>query len=599
MTIDARNKTVILETCHDTALLDRWVAELENAYTKPELTLILESVANAFPGYGFRLSSQMWQLRIDRLLVSATRKSELAEMAAQIFASPDNRELVRATFTPAQESLWQMIYTQVYASLADAEKLVEKPLVSHRSSYYYTGRAEKPVPEMAWLKLRTIGWRSIQRLELPDFFFKAFSEIFSPALPLRETGGEEAVYNAELQMISVLPVLRTIYMTGGLDRGRFRLQATAVNKLDRQLMLPRFPAQEKDLMTVRLSTWLAANAYALHAVSDNIRLNSSPAPENEMRDIVSAFQSEPSMIFPVVASFLDKATQTVMENTSFRRIYHTVCDFITSTPAGEWMDADDLIRAVYAMPDVTSTFAILNEKAMGESYVSNQRDGALIRYSNVYLYLTIPCILGTAALFASLGLIEAVLTPARELDPSPVWGLRRFRLTPLGAYAFRLTSGYTRPAIEERVWFEFDKDRLMVRALGDSNPYEGLIAAYLSPVGARRYVATPEMMMKTCGDARSLRERISEFKALAGKDLPAVWEEFLSGLTDNCGKLREADDMYDIFDVDPDDRGLQRLITTDPELKRLSLRAENYKVLVRSQDLNAFRQRLRQLGYLV
>jgi len=599
MTIDARNKTVILETCHDMGLLDRWVAELENIYTKAELSTILEAVVNAFPGYGFRLSSQMWQLRIERLINSNAKKRELSEMVAQIYASPDNRELVRATFTPGQESIWQMIYTQVYAGLADAEKLAEKPLVSRRYSYYYTERTEKPVPEMAWLKLRVIGWRSIQLLSLPDFFYKAFSELFTPALPPRETGGIERVYNSEMQIISVLPVLRSVYMTGGLDLGRFRLQATVVNKLDRQLMLPRFPSQAKDLMAARLPTWLAANAYAVHAVSNNIKLNPSPSPENEMRDIVSTFFMSPDSIFPAVAGFLDKASQTVMEGTSYRRIYLTICDFITSVPAGEWMDADDLIKAIYAMPDVTSTFAIISERAISESFVSNQRDGGLIRYTNAYLHLTIPCILGTVALFAALGLVEAVLTPVRELDPSPVWGLRRFKLTPLGAYAFKLTSDYTRPAIEERVWFEFDRDRLMVRALGDTNPYEGLLAAYLTPVGARRYVATPDMMMKTCRDVNDLRERISEFKALVGKELPPVWEEFLSGLVNNCGKLSEPCELYDIFNVDPDDRNLQRLITTDPELKKLSLRAEDYKVLVRSKDLSPFRRRLRQLGYLM
>lgn len=601
MKIDANTKTVLLETCHDSAMLARWEHELDAAYTKRDLTAILTSVLGAFAWHTFRLSGEPWALRIETALYPTAKKDEIVAMVARIFASPANRDLLMHTLGETQKMLWQTIYTQVYLPLADAEKMAGKTLIERRQLYYspYASKAEAQA-ELNWIKAMVLDWRSNTILVIPEFFRQAFAGLFVPVLPERHPGEEGAtLYNAEFAALSVLPVLHTIYLSGGLDMGRYRLQATVVNRLSKQLSYPTFGAAEKDPMTQRLSTWMIANIYALYAEEANLRTGQRDVREMEMRKLISTVSAHPHRIFPIVAGFLDKATQAVMGESSYGRIYAVVADFITSRPAGEWIDADALLGQTYRMPDLNTSFKVLSNKAFAESYVSNLRNSGTIRYSNVGRYLTLPCVLGTVALFAAMGLVEVEYVVAAELDPSPLWGLRRLRLTPLGAYAFKLTNEYKAPEIEECVYFEPDHERLILRAIGENNPYEGLISEYVRPVGGRRFAANPALMLARCRSRHDLDTRIGEFKALVGKKLPQVWEDFLEGLRANCDKVRPTHETYITMRVDPEDRDLHRLVTTDPEIKKLCLRAENYMLLVEAGQLGALRRLLAEHGYLM
>ena len=601
MKTDANTKTVLLETCHDSALLARWERELDAAYTKRDLTAILTSVLGAFAGYTFRLSGEPWALRIETALYPTAKKDEMVAMVARIFASPANRDLLMHTLDETQKMIWQAIYTQVYLPLADAEKMAGRTLIERRKLYYspYAPKAETP-EELNWIKAMALDWRSNTILVIPEFFRQAFGGLFTPELPERHPGEEDVkVYNAEFAALSVMPVLHTLYLSGALDMGRYRLQAMAVNKLVKQLSYPAFAAVEKDTMTQRLSTWMIANIYALYAEEANLRKGKRDVREMEMRKMLSTVSAHPHRIFPIVAGFLDKATQAVMGESSYWNIYAVVTDFITSRPAGEWIDADALMGQVYRMPDLNTSFKVMSNKAFAESCVSNLRNSGTIRYSNVGRYLTLPCVLGTVALFASMGLVEVEYTVAAELDPSPLWGLRRLRLTPLGAYAFKLTKEYKAPEIEERVYFVPDTERLILRAIGENNPYEGMISEYLRPVGGRRFAASPLLMLARCHSPHDLDTRIEEFKALVGKKLPRVWEDFLEGLRANCGKVHPTRETYITLRVDPEDRDLQRLVTTDPEIKKLCLKAENYTLLVEADRLEAFRLLLADHGYLM
>lgn len=601
MKIDVAQKTILLETCHDSALLSRWEYELESSYTKRELTEILKSVTEAFPGHSFRLSDDGWALRIEPLIRSNTPKADLVEMTAKIFASPSNRELLTHILTDAQKEMWQGIYTQVYLPVADAERIIGKKLLERRALYFNTYNFTVEAPgDLVWVKPTNLDWRSSSVLIIPDFFRKAFGTLFTPVLPDRSTVAEETVtYNAEFAVLSGLPVLRTIYLSGGLNMGRYRLQATVVNRLFKQLNFPPFPSSDGDAMTRKLSTWMVANAYALHTYDSNLHKGNASAREAEIRQIVGTLLQMSSVVFPIVAGFLDKATQAVLDRSTYPTVLTAVKEYILARPAGEWIDADGLLMELYSMPDINETFKLLSEKAFADSYVANIRNSGLIRYANVAQYLTFPAALGTVALFASLGLVELEMTAADELDPSPLWGLRRLRLTPLGAYAFKLTNTYEAPVIEDCVYFEADPERLMIRALGETNPYEGLITEYLKPVGGRRFVATPALMLARCHGLRDLDTRISEFKALVGKTLPKNWEAFFDELRANWGKIKKTPVAYVTLSVNPEDRALQRLVTTDPEIRKLSLRAENYMLLVPTDQFERFRQLLAEHGYLM
>ena len=66
-----------------------------------------------------------------------------------------------------------------------------------------------------------------------------------------------------------------------------------------------------------------------------------------------------------------------------------------------------------------------------------------------------------------------------------------------------------------------------------------------------------------------------------------------------CHPLTLSHTDFRVYTLPADDRELQRLMVTDPQLRQLVIRAEGLRILVRTIDLTKFRNRLKALGYLL
>ena len=187
----------------------------------------------------------------------------------------------------------------------------------------------------------------------------------------------------------------------------------------------------------------------------------------------------------------------------------------------------------------------------------------------------------------------------QQKDNSPFAPLEYIRLTPLGYYALGLTNQYDAPELKQEVYFELDPERLIIRSLQDPNPYEQLLRDTAIPISRGRFQTSALSFLNNCFSREDVEGKINIFKQFIANELPPLWEEFFQSLLQHCHPLQEDTTTYKHYTLQPDNRNLINLITTDPVLRQLAIRAEGYRILVKTEDLRKFINQLKKHGYLL
>ena len=97
-----------------------------------------------------------------------------------------------------------------------------------------------------------------------------------------------------------------------------------------------------------------------------------------------------------------------------------------------------------------------------------------------------------------------------------------------------------------------------------------------------------------------MKDKIDFFKRFISKDIPEVWSEFFESLFRQCHPLKSIGaDQYVIYQLDGNNKELIQLLSSDPLLKSIIIRAEGYKILVEKKQQKTFMDKLKAHGYLL
>lgn len=84
------------------------------------------------------------------------------------------------------------------------------------------------------------------------------------------------------------------------------------------------------------------------------------------------------------------------------------------------------------------------------------------------------------------------------------------------------------------------------------------------------------------------------------EELPENWQEFFDELEAKTNAVKSgAPKPYHIFTLDPSFRELLQWLSTDPEIRKISLRVEGCYLLVESDHVEFFEKRLAREGYFL
>ena len=214
-----------------------------------------------------------------------------------------------------------------------------------------------------------------------------------------------------------------------------------------------------------------------------------------------------------------------------------------------------------------------------------------------------PFIKGTIFLLASLGMVEIACDNISEnqLKNKNYFvydSLNFFKLTALGAYILGLSENYIPAIVQQQNKLQFSEDSMMIIAEGEMSVLDLLLANFTEKAGANRYKVTSAQFLKDCKNLRDIEQKILLFKNVITTQLPAYWNQQFINWKLNSLKIC-VDVATTVFSIPSTEKELHKLLAQDTILKGLIFKAENFNIIVQSNNVLKFKSRMKEFGFLV
>ena len=277
-------------------------------------------------------------------------------------------------------------------------------------------------------------------------------------------------------------------------------------------------------------------------------------------------------------------------------------DYLKKNPSGKWAEMESVINSAFVSTPSFQKLGMMSNYAFQKMTLRN-KFGIIehtIEKAEVTQQLGKPFVKGIMMLLAAWGMVDIACREVEKTDVSPYDSLLYFRINDFGAYSLGIKKDYSPLRHEKQELFHLDPDRLIIRSLAENNPYMTLLFDTCIPIGNGRFRADAATMLAHCKTRKDVEDKVNFFKRYISGDLPDVWNDFFHNLLQRCKPFHEEDNRkYKIFTLSEENKPLIHLLTSDPILRQLFLRAEKHYLIVPVANLAQFEKRLNSLGYLL
>lgn len=600
-------------TLRSSGLDIRTMAEmLEADFSKEQIKKILDSFDNLFSDYNVVTSTKILSTAIPEMTrkYTSVKKSELAQHLAILLSSQDCVTAYMNLMPLKALDIFRLVFRNIYVSIKACKDIFGRDIATKKKGWgysYYNAPMEVD-PLFSILKCETIGsWSTtVDYLIMPQSIRKAVGFYLRPEPLIVETfdeytpGKNESLYDTQATIEPLYPLMHTLYINGILEMGKTKVTATTIKRISKQISFVEFFPDSDNKSEKILAATLATSLFCLCATNSLSGRKAIPNPPQEVaRNIVKFIRnSTEKAIYFFAGIILNKVYQTMFSSAAMSMFMKSYLDTIKELAADKWLMMEGIENTMRNSDQFPEILMLVNPLQTGSYSVCNDYTGKYLAPFNIIQQLSVPMIHLITAALASLGILEVVYGDPSSGAASPFGSIKALKLTNLGKYAFEAAKEFTSSIAEAGPMFEFDSDRLLMRTLGENNPYEGIIKEYLSPVGDHRFTITPDTFLEGCSDVGDIERKTANFKNLVG-DLPPVWDAFLDNLKRKCRNISNAKESFYILTVNPDDDELISLISSDQELRKYTVCAEGYILLVRIGYMEDFIRRMKHFGYLV
>ncbi|MCK5779442.1 MAG: hypothetical protein KAH04_00370 [Psychrilyobacter sp.] len=174
-------------------------------------------------------------------------------------------------------------------------------------------------------------------------------------------------------------------------------------------------------------------------------------------------------------------------------------------------------------------------------------------------------------------------------------GLKYVELTKLGEYLLDKTDSYTFEENIEDAELVYDEELLHVTIVGSAPMLSMFLEKITVKIGENKYKMDKGRFLRGITTKIELEERIKEFKGKFYKNLPEVWNEFFEEFKLNMNFLNEESEII-VFKV-KQDKEFFKILATDVQLKPLILKAEDFYILIKKENVEKVRAILLKYGY--
>lgn len=607
---------------------DQWNAIkdfLESRCTKNQLL----DYANAFQLWFNDYGKVMRATRDGRILEASeatmmmksnTSKQGIAQGIALILASDQNLSMYVDTMSDELKELWRTVLFKVYVTQEEAKKILKTSnnlFKKERSYYYYSdSRIVWNKREYAWFKVESFrsekvgnyGYRdyegyitvlpAVRALFMPVFF----PETFDQQVGLNELPeGHYRTINFEADSQAHYQLFCGLFQQGDFPLKKKGVGTADLKRAQKKMgMTEFFPGDTTDYRV-----FLRAFDYIqLHTLNKTyIVKKSNPAYEDALRSFFNEFTHLDYWLVSLLYPHIKGLRQQMTYYGRHAKLCDTMITWLREEP-DRWVSIRDIYLKIFGIENGDNTKRLTNlvfhpDDEQSSTEMINEYTSRLISANHYAMEFGYTGLQTFAFLMASVGAAEIAINEDTNMGLSPFESLEYIRLTPLGRYALTITNEYEAPEMEHEVYFELDPERLIIRSLINPNPYAQLLTDTSVAISKNRFETSALSFLSSCHSKKDVESKIKIFRQFISSDIPPLWEQFFQSLLQHCHPLKEDKEAYKRYTLDPQNHDLVQLITTDPALRQLVIRAEGYRIMVKMDDLKKFETQLKKHGYLL
>ena len=547
----------------------------------------------------------------------ASYKEPMARALAYILS--DSRNLLPYIDSLSEEmrELWRHLLLHIWCSektaktiLNTTDNLFSKP----RYSYYYgdvkwnkRGFDFFDLSRSLTAKKERWGYRGDQ------YFLRIKSDIQGLFFPLffPETGADPGLaelpdndspcFNFEQECFGKYTLLSSLLQTGKVGLTSKGVSQADVKRTTKQLGMTEFFDDSNPMQAnIRANFYVASLALASTFLDKKSKKTSDYVSILRllMSDLYHIRHYLPSLFLPHIKGLRKSMTDN-------NRIAD-LCDFVLAwlkMKPDVWIPVEAIFIKMYAGnvgTDFLQNCALVFPPAEQSSSVEivNECTGKSFTADSFVSEFGLVTMQAFAFMLCSLGMAELSLSSAKN-NRSPFSRAEYIRLTPLGRYVLGIDIDYKAPEAEQIAYFELDPDRLIIRSLVEPNPYAQLLLDTSTAISRNRFETSAESFLAHCQTQADVEEKIGIFKQFISEKLPPLWKQFFDSLIMHCNPLRTERTSYLKYRIEPKNTELIQLLTTDPKLRQMTIRAEGYLLLVEKDNLKKFTDELKKHGYLL
>lgn len=298
----------------------------------------------------------------------------------------------------------------------------------------------------------------------------------------------------------------------------------------------------------------------------------------------------------------DKEVRIAIESLAIKTL-------LKELPSGKWVTIENIIvylnsKNIFPYPYTLETNVNRASFSSQGRYGSQLTDIDDTNWSEAILIPYLKTLLFILHSFGAVDLALEYPENSRYHDKKNPWlspydGVREVSITPIGEWLMGRREKYENEGVGLTSKIILDEKRLLIAIEGD-NPAALLTLNRIGEsLGNGCYLVTAASFLSFCNIKRDLKEKIKMFRKNISSNPPAIWEEFLTSLLHKADPLKHKKVERFIFQLDREDKELIGILFSDPLLKSLVMKAEDYHILIKNKDYKAVQSRLAVLGYLL
>ncbi|MCF2612045.1 MULTISPECIES: hypothetical protein [Fusobacterium] len=291
-------------------------------------------------------------------------------------------------------------------------------------------------------------------------------------------------------------------------------------------------------------------------------------------------------------------------NSEVIRGIHTIRDILQDISPDKIISVDNLINYIIYNDKFIE---ILNVDAVYEHVYINEANyerTKLSTYENYQGYIIEPFIKSILFILGTFGVLEIYYTAPtgkkslylRHGYLSKYDGIKGFKLTKLGEYIFGKRKNYEFKQVEEGSVY-LEDDFLLATVVGEAPVRTLFLESIGTKISPTKFKISSESFLKKISNRAELEEKIQEFRNKISENPGEIWENLFKELLERMTSVKILND-YSVLQI-KQDKNLINFISSNREISKLILKAENFHIIIKNENIKSFEEILNSNGYFL